>query len=261
MLSNHPQRVRRVPRHLNSDGSRRPLRRPLPAWAKAASFGAGAAQGLAHLLVRRLGAVSVDFRPDAFEWTDGLDGCELMHIPLCLVHWPCGSRTYVDAMPKDVLLRDPYLCGTRPRIEAECLARRASYEVWTDTDLRPALRRRAVLEAADAEQRAGHALAPAGSAGTWPRVLRNLATRMGCVDLREVDGDWIARESLTGILRVVLRGVRVDPETRLVVWPSSWSPCLPPARFRRTRTTMPVPRVGPMPSAAGAVRVVRGLAA
>lgn len=177
--------------------------------------------------------------PLAFEWTDGLDGRELTHVPLLHVRWTDASATYVDAMRRIDLERDPELSDMRRRIEAECLARGSSYEIWTEREVAAVRSGKTVMAPANGRERARFALATRHGFAGWssmPKVIVDLAMRAGMDDVRDVDGDWICRDPLTGIPTVVMRGLQADPVTRMVILPETAA--LPADRNRSGRRAL-----------------------
>ena len=59
------------------------------------------------------------------------------YTPDFLVIYSDGRRAYREVKPTKHLRRDESLRGRRSRIELECSARGASFEVWTEKDIRP----------------------------------------------------------------------------------------------------------------------------
>ncbi|WAJ29436.1 hypothetical protein [Antarcticirhabdus aurantiaca] len=159
--------------------------------------------------------------PEAFEWVDGRDGRDHLHLPLALVSRVNGDLAFVDAMPRILLRRDPELGGTRRRIELECMARGASYEIWTEDEILEDRSAVQVLRVAGTAERASHASAlrslQAPMAGDVP-ILTAMAGRLLVDDLRAVGAGWVGRSRLTGIPMALLCDMEVDPETRMFVW-------------------------------------------
>lgn len=105
-------------------------------------------------------------QPVTFQWRDA--GRVRRYTPDLLVVTALG-RTFREVKPARRLARDPVLRGRRERIEAECAALGADFEVWTDKDIRrePRLSNsRAVLSEG---RRVGDALAEQRVRAVLPR--------------------------------------------------------------------------------------------
>ncbi|MGY2051818.1 TnsA endonuclease N-terminal domain-containing protein [Methylobacterium sp. JK268] len=72
-------------------------------------------------------------QPVTFQWHDA--GGDRRYTPDLLVVTALGC-TFREVKPARRLARDPTLRGRRRRIEAECAARGADFEVWTDKEIR-----------------------------------------------------------------------------------------------------------------------------
>lgn len=179
------------------------------------------AEELASLMRRTPDVSSVTCQPEAFRWTDGLSGKSHVHVPSVLVVWDCCHRTYLDAMSASNLLADPTLAGIRARIEAECLARGAAYEIWTEDELHRDLGVVQALRPASSDERSAYAAALREQPSKTvlpPGLVRGLAGRLGLVDVRPVGLCWVGRGSMTGIPMALLCDLAVDPATRIFVW-------------------------------------------
>lgn len=73
-------------------------------------------------------------KPDTLIWSDG--GRELRYTPDFQVITRNGRVVYREAMSQRKLDADPSLKGRRSRITEACAARGASFEVWTETEIR-----------------------------------------------------------------------------------------------------------------------------
>ena len=190
---------------------------------------------LLRTLRKRFGVASVLENPEPFEWTDAVDGRDRFHLPLALIRRGPDDLAFVDATPRQALLRDPALAGTRKRIEAECRQRGASYEIWTADEI---LENRSVTQlvlVADHSERAEYRLAMRDRQASCPPVVGMIADRMFLSDLRDVGSGWVGRSRLTGIPMAILCGLEMDPQTRLLVWrPKA------PSTSRRDDATRPV---------------------
>lgn len=71
-------------------------------------------------------------QPETFRWVE--HGCRNRYTPDFLVLHRNGSRTYREVKKLAAYLSDPTLDGRLSRIVSECLARDASFEVWTEAD-------------------------------------------------------------------------------------------------------------------------------
>lgn len=165
--------------------------------------------------------VSLRAQPETFRWLDGATGRRRRYTPDLLVTLRDGSKVYREVKPYALLVRDPELKGRRRRIEAECLARGATFEIWTEYEIREARDRPALLRAATLEEARRHAEAFAAG-GTQlavaPAYVRELASLIRLVDIRRVDEGWIGRSGLTGILTALFCDLVTCPRTRMVVW-------------------------------------------
>lgn len=73
-------------------------------------------------------------KPETLIWTDGRR--EQRYTPdFRVVTWD-GRVVYREAMPRRKFDADPSLKGHRPRITDACVARGASFELWTETEIR-----------------------------------------------------------------------------------------------------------------------------
>ncbi|WP_210291748.1 hypothetical protein [Aureimonas pseudogalii] len=208
------RRERRTAR-VAKDRTKVSAKTPLPALRRRHS------EELANVMLRANDVRSVTRRPETFEWIDGLTGKPHVHVPAVAVVWACGHKTFVDATSAAKLRADPTLAGVRGRIEAECLARGATYEIWTEEELRKNLGVVQVLRPASSEERAAYAesLRTHPSAGPpSSSLVGDLAARLGLADVRAVRQGWVARSSLTGIPMALLCDMEVDPVTRMLVW-------------------------------------------
>lgn len=237
MNSNRPSAI---------DGDARRPRRPLQSHQDQCRTGTAATDGsslrrrnadeLANLMRRTPDVVSVTCKPEAFRWTDGLSGKPHVHVPSVLVVWECGHRTYADAMSAGNLNADPTIAGIRARIEAECLARGAGYEIWTEMEIRKDLGVVQALRPASSEERSDYAdalreqpsetISPSG-------VVRGLADRLGLLDVRPVGQGWVGRGRATGVPLALLCDLEVDPATRMLIW----RPRIPGIRVGADRAT------------------------
>jgi len=146
-------------------------------------------------------------QPETFRWVDGATGRRRSYTPDLLVTLRDGSNVYREVKPHAVLARDPELKGRRRQIEAECLARGASFEVWTEREIRQAPVGRTRFRPATLVEARLHAEAladPSKSGNMAPDRVRELASLVPVNDLRLIGKDWIGRSGLTGILTVLL---------------------------------------------------------
>ncbi len=86
------------------------------------------------LLEVDVAVVSYETQPLTLRWRDGAMR-RRRYTPDLLVTTGHGL-TYREVKPGRRYLRDPSLGGRRDRIEAECAALGANFEVWTDADIR-----------------------------------------------------------------------------------------------------------------------------
>ncbi|MAY29565.1 MAG: hypothetical protein CL627_10150 [Aurantimonas sp.] len=169
--------------------------------------------------------VAVRAQPETFRWLDGVSGRRRRYTPDLLVTLRDGSKVYREVKPYALLVRDPELRGRRRRIEAECLARGAKFEIWTEYEIRETPDRPALLRAATLEEARRHAVAlaePFAAGGAQltmaPAYVRELASLISLADIRRVDEGWIGRSGLTGILTALFCDLVTCPRTRMVVW-------------------------------------------
>lgn len=198
-----------------------PLRRGLRRSARLASFSACLEVDLLRVLRGIAGVVRVDELPEAFEWLDGLDGTERMHLPLARVERSGGDVAYVDAMPRSVLERDPTMGGVRVRVELECAARGASYEVWTEDEIRADPAAAHLARVADTTGRALYVRALCGSRPTHapaPPVVALAGDRLGLDPALWCRGTWIGRSRLTGIPMALLYGLATEAVSGMAIW-------------------------------------------
>ena len=73
-------------------------------------------------------------QPEWFRWRQ--DGRIRRYAPDFLVLDTNGGRTYREVKPGKRLREDPTLGGRRPDIEAQCDLRGATFETWTETEIR-----------------------------------------------------------------------------------------------------------------------------
>lgn len=73
-------------------------------------------------------------QPEEFRWRQ--DGKARRYVPDFLVQTTSGARAYREVKPRRRLRNDPSLGGRRPAIEAECARRGASFEIWTEAEIR-----------------------------------------------------------------------------------------------------------------------------
>ncbi|WP_182084438.1 TnsA endonuclease N-terminal domain-containing protein [Aureimonas sp. ME7] len=166
---------------------------------------------------------SIRAQPETFVWRDGTDGRRRRYTPDLLAVMTDGSKVYRSVRPHALLLRDPELSGRRPRIELECAARGAAFEIWTEREIRestcgwPLLR---VASAAEATVAAG--LPPRspddGSASAVPGIVLRIADRLGLWVPWQGGDTFFARSMLTGILMAFRCKLDRDPVTGLLVW-------------------------------------------
>lgn len=74
------------------------------------------------------------FKPETVIWADG--GSEWRYMPDFKVITRNNRVVYREALPQRKLDADPSLQGRRSRIIDACAARGASFEIWTETEIR-----------------------------------------------------------------------------------------------------------------------------
>ncbi|WP_162560761.1 hypothetical protein [Methylobacterium durans] len=73
-------------------------------------------------------------QPEVFRWRQG--GRARRYVPDFLILTTAGARTYREVKPLRRLLKDASLGGRRVAIEAECERRGATFETWTEAEIR-----------------------------------------------------------------------------------------------------------------------------
>ncbi|BAU91464.1 hypothetical protein MPPM_2859 [Methylorubrum populi] len=73
-------------------------------------------------------------QPEAFRWRQ--DGKVRRYVPDFLILTTAGARAYREVKPLRRLRKDPSLGGRRPAIEAESARRGATFETWTEKEIR-----------------------------------------------------------------------------------------------------------------------------
>ncbi len=159
---------------------------------------------------------SVEPLPAAFTWRDGFSGEIRMLRPDALVTRMDGSRTFVYGMGRDILTRDPELGGRRRNVEAECLARNASFEIWTELEINPPFR--LLAKPATGADRAAYSSFGHRASQQVPCVVGSIAARLGLRDLLAAGSGWVGRCCLTGIPMTILSGALVQAGTGSVIW-------------------------------------------
>ena len=181
---------------------------------------------LVDLMVKDARIVTIHAQPETFAWRDGVHGRRRRYTPDFLAVATDGTRIYREVKPHALLIRDPDLSGRRARIEIECAARGATFEIWTEREIREDRHGCSLLRIATAVEAALHGSSPAipeGLAGqqgaaTVPGIVRRVAERLALADLRLAGDAFVARSRLTGILMTVLCDLVSDPETGMRVW-------------------------------------------
>ncbi len=155
--------------------------------------------------------VEIRAQPETFRWVDSATGRRRRYTPDLLVTLRDGSNVYREVKPHAVLVRDPGLKGRRRQIEAECRARGAGFEVWTEREIRQAPAGRMRLRPATLDEARLHAGAHADPSASGsllsdmaPDNVREFASLVPVIGLRLVGRNWIGRSGLTGILTVLL---------------------------------------------------------
>jgi hypothetical protein len=74
-------------------------------------------------------------QPETFRWKTPSKQVR-RYTPDFLVIYSDGQRAYREVKPSRYMNRDWTLGGRRARIEMECLARGASFEIWTEKEIR-----------------------------------------------------------------------------------------------------------------------------
>lgn len=177
---------------------------------------------LAHMAADPFVA-SIRAQPETFVWRDGADGRRRRYTPDLLAVMTDGSKVYRSVRPHSLLLRDPELSGRRARIELECSARGAAFEIWTEREIREATCGWPLLRVATpAEATLVASLPPRsaddGSGGAIPGLVRRIADRLGLWGPWQVGDAFFARSMLTGIMMALLCELVRDPVTGLLVW-------------------------------------------
>ena len=163
-------------------------------------------------------------RPETFVWRDA-NGGRHAFTPDILAIRTDGSRVYRTARSHARLLRDIDLLGRRTRIELECAARRATFEVWTEREIReqtcgwPLLRVASFREIEELE--ASFRDEGEFGGGNVPGLVRKVAERLGLRHPRRVGRTFLARSLITGILMAVLCELRADPDSGVLIWKPS----------------------------------------
>ncbi|WP_061937685.1 TnsA endonuclease N-terminal domain-containing protein [Aureimonas sp. AU22] len=169
--------------------------------------------------------VSLRAQPETFRWTDGLTGERRSYTPDFLVARSDGTSVYREVKPSKVLRADPEFGGRRARIELECRARGADFEVWTEREIRrvggtaPFVRHATIEEAAVLSGAAFGGDGPRWGSGADGSPLLDLVAReLRIPNLRPCGLGWVGRSALTGIAMAVMCDLDVDPVTKLLVW-------------------------------------------
>lgn len=168
---------------------------------------------------------SLRAQPETFRWVDGLTGERRSYTPDFLVQRTDGTSVYREVKPSKVLVADPELGGRRARIELECRARGADFEVWTEREIRrvggtaPFVRHATIEEAAVLAGTATTGDGPRWGSGTAGSPLLNLVAReLRISELLPCGLGWVGRSALTGIAMAVMCDLEVDPVTKMLVW-------------------------------------------
>lgn len=161
--------------------------------------------------------------PETFVWRDGANGRRRRYVPGLLAVMTDGSKVYRSVMSQALLMRDPELSGRRARIELECAVRGASFEIWTDREIREATSGWRLLRVAtSAETTTVAGLLPCalgdGAAEPLPGLVLRLAERLSLSGPRRFGDLFFARSMLTGILMAFRCHPVRDPVTGVVVW-------------------------------------------
>lgn len=164
-------------------------------------------------------------QPETFTWTDGLTGAKRRYTPDFLVRRSDGTSVYREVKPIAVLLADPELGDRRERIELECRARGAEFEVWTEREIRrvggtaPFIRHATIEEAGVLSGTVSASDGPRwGSGAVGSPLLEFVAREMRIPNLFPCGMGWVGRSALTGIAMAVMCDLEVDPDTKLLVW-------------------------------------------
>ena len=78
--------------------------------------------------------ISFGAQPETFRWSD--HGKQRRYTPDFKVHLRCGASVFREVKMECWLRRNPTFNGRLERIKAECRARHAEFEIWTEHDVR-----------------------------------------------------------------------------------------------------------------------------
>lgn len=163
-------------------------------------------------------------RPETFVWRDP-DGGRHAFTPDILAVRVDGSRVYRTVRPHARLLRDVDLRGRRERIVLECAARGATFELWTEREIREATCGWPLLRVASFHEieKLEESIREEGEFGgaNVPGLVLKVAERLGLRRPRKVGRTFLARSLVTGILMAVLCDLRMDLETGALNWKPS----------------------------------------
>jgi hypothetical protein len=81
------------------------------------------------------GIIAYYSQPETFRWHEASNKLR-RYTPDFLVIHSDGQRVYREVKLRKRIDRDATLGGRRARIEMECSARGASFEVWTENEIR-----------------------------------------------------------------------------------------------------------------------------
>lgn len=179
--------------------------------------------GLVEHMAEDSAITLIHAQPETFVWRD-VDGSRRRYTPDFLAVTVGGAKIYREVKPYATLMRDPEFSGRRVRIELECAVRGATFEVWTEREIREDRDGVSVLRVATAAEADLHRSAPSlrreeiGQPDGVPGVVRQLVKKFSLWDLRRMGDTFAARSNATGILMIVLGGLAIDLETGMLVW-------------------------------------------
>lgn len=197
---------------------------------------------LGALLANDPGIAMVRPEPETFCWRDGADGRRCRYNPAFLTVSGTGMKVYREVKPYGLLMRDPEFSGRRARIELECAARGATFEIWTEREIREDRGGWPLLRVATTSESLLYRHAEESGASSEerhvPPIARHVADRLGLTRPERAGNSFLARSHLTGVLMAVLCDLVEDPHTGAL----SWKPAPRPALVTRSSSN---DRTGP----------------
>lgn len=143
-------------------------------------------------------------QPETFAWRDASTGAPRKYTPDFLVEFADGSHAYREVKPFATLLTEPDFKGRREAIEAHCRDRDARFEVWTEREIGGA---DPFIRVATATEYRLLGLATEGELTEpddgLPHASASVARELGIARGMMLEGFWIGRAALTGLVTAV----------------------------------------------------------